>query len=412
VNGQIPDGAGFVGVVNSTNITVKDLRLTNNYQGVLFAYSKNSRIVNVTTLNNDYGIYLLSSINNTLQNNIVSDNWYHGICLLSSINNTLQKNNVSNNIDGGIYLLSSINNTLQNNIVSDNWYYGIYIHKSNYNNISNNIVKDNYRNWGYDGRAIYIYSHSEHNTITDNTIEHNTYGIIIDGDSGNNTAHTNVVKDNQNGVYVTARYNLIYNNYILSNKNYDAKDTTGDNRWNITKTSGINILGGSYLGGNYYSEYTGSDEDGDGLGDTPFIIADKDTKDHHPLVSTILVSERWNSKTGDSYTQSGDILWKVTDQTDRENPSCDGATQTYSWSDPGTKYVDVWLTNEENGTSNKTEWVVIMSTDVKGQVKDNSNNPLISNITYYDTDGETALDNITSSTFNFTGVPLHKRKEH
>jgi hypothetical protein len=116
--------------------------------------------------------------------------------------------------------------------------------------------------------------------------------------------------------------------------------------------------------------------------------------------------------------QAGDILWKVTDQTDRENPSCSGATQTYSWSNPGTKYVDVWLTNEENGTSNKTEWVVIMSTDVKGYVKDNSNNPLISNITYYDTDGETALDNITSSTFNFTGVPehihtiLYKWKEH
>ena len=406
VNDQIPDDAGFVGVVNSTNITVKDLRLTNNHQGVLFAYSKNSRIVNVTTLNNDYGIYLLSSINNTLQ-----------------------KNNVSNSIDGGIYLLSSINNTLQNNIVSDNWYYGIYIHKSNYNNISNNIVKDNYRNWGYDGRAIYINDYSEHNTITDNTIEHNTYGIFIDSGSGNNTVHTNVVKDNRDGVYVTSGYNLIYNNYILSNKNYDAKDTTGDNRWNITKTSGINILGGSYLGGNYYSEYTGSDEDGDGLGDTPFIIADKDTKDHHPLVSTILVSERWNSKTGDNltltvnisenvdfyikYSQIGNISWEVWRYGEvgknvienRENTSCSEANQTFLWDDTGTMFVDVWLTND-NGTSNKTEWIVTVNTNVEGTVMDDSGD-LTSNITYYDANGVTVLHNIVSHKFNFTGVPLY-----
>jgi hypothetical protein len=101
-------------------------------------------------------------------------------------------------------------------------------------------------------------------------------------------------------MYVAARYNLIYNNYILFNKKFDVKDITGDNRWNVTKTLGRSILNGSHLGGNYYSDYAGSDGDGDGLGDTPFIIEDENTPDHHPLVSTIRVSERWNSKTGDS----------------------------------------------------------------------------------------------------------------
>jgi len=41
---MIPCNAGFVGVVNSTNITVKDLTLTRNAQGVLFAYTENSKI--------------------------------------------------------------------------------------------------------------------------------------------------------------------------------------------------------------------------------------------------------------------------------------------------------------------------------------------------------------------------------
>ncbi len=40
------------------------------------------------------------------------------------------------------------------------------------------------------------------------------------------------------------------------------------NYWNTTRTAGTNIIGGSWLGGNYWSDYTGVDTDGDGLGDT------------------------------------------------------------------------------------------------------------------------------------------------
>ena len=120
---QIPDDAGFVGVVNSTNITVRRLILTNNGWGVLFAYTDNSRIENVNASNNGYGIYLWHSNNNTLQSNSASYNKYGGVVLSNSNNNTLQSNTVNSNNWCGIYLHSrSDNNTIyHNNFINNTW---------------------------------------------------------------------------------------------------------------------------------------------------------------------------------------------------------------------------------------------------------------------------------------------------
>lgn len=94
---NIPLDAGYIAIVNSTNITVQNLNISNNVQGILLAYTRNSKVENVTIKNNRYGIWLFESLyNDILRNNIVTNDAY-GILFNASSNNRIYHNNFINN---------------------------------------------------------------------------------------------------------------------------------------------------------------------------------------------------------------------------------------------------------------------------------------------------------------------------
>ena len=73
----------------------------------------------------------------------------------------------------------------------------------------------------------------------------------------NCTCDNNCSSNGQTGIHLNgSSNNTIYNNYFGNTHN--ARDD-GTNVWNITKTDGTNIVRGSYLGGNYWSDYAGND---------------------------------------------------------------------------------------------------------------------------------------------------------
>ena len=221
----VPLDAGWIALINCTRMTVKNLDLTNNGQGVLLAFTTNSTI----------------SKNNIIGNLI-------GISLYDSSNNTINGNNITNNGSGILLDRSSNNNTISGNNIANNWR-GIRLDWfSNNNTISGNDIASN-------DIGIYLYWSSK-NTISGNNIANNWYGIRLSYSSNNKIYHNDFI-DNIDQASVTAGYTNIWDDDYPS-------------------------------GGNFWSDYTtrypdAQELDDSGIWDTPYVI-DEDNQDNYPLM--------------------------------------------------------------------------------------------------------------------------------
>jgi parallel beta-helix repeat protein len=192
-NRAIPMDAGFIGIVNSVNITARDLTLTKNSVGILLAYSMLSRIENVSTSNNLYGIALAASTNNILINNRNSNNG-RGINMVSSHYNLLAMNRNLNNYEGIVLSSSSYNFLTMNNILNS-YRNGISLENSlnniiYLNNFINNPINVHSSNsitiWNFISEISYIYNETAYtsymgNYWSDYSID--MRGVYIDRDT-------------------------------------------------------------------------------------------------------------------------------------------------------------------------------------------------------------------------------------
>ena len=237
---------------------------SNNWRGIVLSYSSGNTLVSNTANSNDeWGIILYDSSGNTLANNTASSNNYDGTRLYGSSGNTLTDNTANSNNGNGIYLTYSSNNMLANNIASNNGY-GIRLYGS-----SNNMLASNAAN--LNNICGIVLSSSSDNMLANNTASSNNWGICL-SDSSNNTLANNIASNNGYGIglYGSSNNTLTINN-LIDNEWHNAYDT-GTNHWDDGSA------------GNYYSDYNGTDPDGDGIGEGPHLIPGGESEDRYPLM--------------------------------------------------------------------------------------------------------------------------------
>jgi parallel beta-helix repeat protein len=203
-NGNTVSGPGYgrgVDVRDLTNVTVKNLNVTNFNQGIF--------VSNFNSGPGYLGQHVLAG--NTLYNNLGE-----GIYLSWSKDNTIEYNtSTSNNSDGILLNTNCTGNVLKDNTISSNG------------------------GWG-----IRVYLNCDNNEFYRNTISSNSPGNDLIG-----------------GLWLDqSAENMIYNNNFINNTpqivaNYD-------NTYNLAVPDG----------GNYWSEWTSPDTNGDGFVDAPYVF--------------------------------------------------------------------------------------------------------------------------------------------
>ena len=170
--------------------------------------------------------------------------------------------------NAGIKIESNGNN-ITNNIITNNQC-GIYTVSSLFNNLSYNIISYN-REYG-----MYIYVYSDHTEIYHNVFIGNQCALRIKS-SKSCIVSMNVFTENEKGMYFCcgAKGNTVFHNTFINNSLWNADDLVGGNQWD------------NGYEGNYWSDYNGTDNDGDGIGDTPYNLRSKG-QDRYPLMQPLV----------------------------------------------------------------------------------------------------------------------------
>jgi len=184
-------------------------------------------------------------------------NGYRGIFLSNSIGSTVRSNSIMSHTGAAIELWYSNETIISGNKVSNSDHAIYLLFSSCYNTISDNIVVDN-------SQGLPLSLNCNGNTIVGNTVTSNSFAGIVLG--GNND-------------------NIIYHNNFINNPE-QVYSYNSSNTWD------------NGAEGNYWSDYTGKDQNGDGIGDT---LLPYKGFDYHPIMepwSTIRVFDiAWGKET-------------------------------------------------------------------------------------------------------------------
>jgi len=160
----VPLDAGYIAAVGCRNITMKDLELTNNHQGILAAYCQDLAIENVTASVNRHAIDVFHSSRVSIKDNTIKEAPLGGIIVAWCEGSSIADNRIETNFTRafafrGIDLRFSSGTTIFNNTIT----------------MANNFTR------GGDGVGWGIYVDCSDNvTITENRVSGMGDSVLID----------------------------------------------------------------------------------------------------------------------------------------------------------------------------------------------------------------------------------------
>lgn len=240
INGR----GGTCVLIVANNTTVEGFGIVGGAEGISYIHSNNNTLKRCEIWGNGAGVSVYESSYNIIADSVIDENNLFGIQFKQNSCYNVASNILLVNNSASISLVDSSHNMLFKCGMPRSKGFGIHMANATNNTIANCTIF-------YALQGIGIYENVCSNTIVGNNISYNLYGIRI------NTS--------------TSQGNIIYRNTFLNNTNH-AFDI-GLNYWDTGNE------------GNYWDDYTGDDTDGDGIGDTPYIIPDGASKDNHPLMS-------------------------------------------------------------------------------------------------------------------------------
>ncbi len=142
----------------------------------------------------------------------------------------------------------------------------------------NNLVHLNYIDSCVDGIQIREYCYS--NVISENTIVRCSSTAIMVGYSNGNKLLENNVTNSGTGITISvSNSNILYHNNFINNTLQISTNEWYAQQWGYGVSNNT-------LNENYWSDYNGTDNDGDRIGDTPYVIDEKN-QDNTPLMNPV-----------------------------------------------------------------------------------------------------------------------------
>jgi len=229
--------------IEADNVTFSNFTIKNGQTGIYVINSTDCKIHNIEALTNTYGIFVKHSSNVQVSNNDVHDNQVYGIVFLECTSVTAEKNLVRNN-EYGIHLhgCQGPNNVFENKVI-ESYGHGIFLDYTNATSIKRNTVLET--TW----YAVSLFS-SPHNTVFENAVAHNGYGIYLKNSTNND----------------------IYLNDFINNTRHLYDLPPSDNHWDHAEK------------GNYWDDYEGIDLNSDLIGDT---LTPHLQIDYYPIINPL-----------------------------------------------------------------------------------------------------------------------------